>query len=486
MMTLLISNLISVRTGVEDLFVKETNQIVHTTSPGRPSVATMISFILIIVYGILSISDSAKLRKSAIWTGYIVAAIGTLAALGYALNLPPLYFSFEGWSTAMAVHTSILFMLSGSAMILEASSKIQEVRTESLKIGTKVFSLFLLVAVIPIVFVGTLSYGVTRDPTSADSFGASLLIIGGITTSVIAGFSFYTSRSIVKPILEIKAVARQIAEGNLSVKANENYTDEVGELGADFNHMISSIKSTEELRVNTEKLREINKAKAEFIAMISHELKTPLVPIKGYVEMLRNESYGKLNDNQKEKLEIIKNSSESLLRIIADLLDAQKIELGQLKYNKKENNLKFILEKAVDTMNIQAMSSQIQLLIKADDLRVYCDEDRIHQVVTNLIKNGLKACQPKIGKIEIFSEEFANEVKVSIRDNGSGIPDNELDKLFNKFYQVNTSTTREKDGSGLGLSICKGIVEAHNGEIKVESKLGQGTTFSFTLPKLMS
>lgn len=485
MITLLLSSFISIRTGIEDIFVKETGGVIETTTPGRPSVATMLNFILIIAYGIFSMSDSSRLRKLAVWFGYAVTAVGGIALLGYVMNLPSLYYSIEGLNTAMALHTSILFVMLGSGIILLRSYN-QEREKNSLKIRTKLLSLFLIASIIPIIFVDTLSYSVTRDPTSVASFGTSLLIIGGITIGTIAIFAFFTSKSIVKPILKIRDVASKIATGDLTVKADENSTDELGELAKAFNHMIYSIKLNESLKSKTEKLSEINKSKSEFIAMITHELKTPLVPIQGYVDLLLREHLGKLTEKQKERLEIVKNSSESLLNIVSDLLDVQKLELGQLKFVKKENNLKSMSEKAINTTNLQAVASKIQLANNVKDLHVYCDEARILQVIINLIRNSLKACQPEIGKIEISAEEFENEVKISVKDNGSGIPDSALDKLFHKFYQVDTSLTREHGGSGLGLSICKGIVEAHDGRIMVESKTGQGTTFSFTLPKIVS
>ena len=485
MITLLLSSFISIRTGIEDIFVKETGGVIETTTPGRPSVATMLNFILIIAYGIFSMSDSSRLRKLAVWFGYAVTAVGGIALLGYVMNLPSLYYSIEGLNTAMALHTSILFVMLGSGIILLRSYN-QEREKNSLKIRTKLLSLFLIASIIPIIFVDTLSYSVTRDPTSVASFGTSLLIIGGITIGTIAIFAFFTSKSIVKPILKIRDVASKIATGDLTVKADENSTDELGELAKAFNHMIYSIKLNESLKSKTEKLNEINKSKSEFIAMITHELKTPLVPIQGYVDLLLREHLGKLTEKQKERLEIVKNSSESLLNIVSDLLDVQKLELGQLKFVKKENNLKSMSEKAINTTNLQAVASKIQLANNVKDLHVYCDEARILQVIINLIRNSLKACQPEIGKIEISAEEFENEVKISVKDNGSGIPDSALDKLFHKFYQVDTSLTREHGGSGLGLSICKGIVEAHDGRIMVESKTGQGTTFSFTLPKIVS
>ncbi|MGQ0638897.1 MAG: sensor histidine kinase, partial [Nitrososphaerota archaeon] len=217
---------------------------------------------------------------------------------------------------------------------------------------------------------------------------------------------------------------------------------------------------------------------------ITHELKTPLVPIQGYADILLAGHLGQLNKNQKERIEVIKSSSASLLQLISDLLDAQKLELGQLRIKAQSNNVKSTIEKTITVMAIQAMTDNIELThnVKEDIYALY-DDERITQVLTNLIKNSLKVVQPKTGKVEVLSEDSQNQVKISVRDNGRGIPADALTKIFRKFYQVDTSTTREKGGSGLGLSICKGIIQAHGSEIHVESELGRGSTFSFTLPK---
>src|SRR5437899_6217265 len=135
-------------------------------------------------------------------------------------------------------------------------------------------------------------------------------------------------------------------------------------------------------------------------------------------------------------------------------------------------------------MEPQSISDQISLVNNVtQDVHVNYDDERIKQVLTNLIKNSLKACSAKIGKVEVSVEENPTEAIVSVRDNGRGIPSDAIDNIFKKFYQVDTSLTREKGGSGLGLSICKGIIEAHGGRIWGQSQPNKGATFSFSIPK---
>lgn len=285
-------------------------------------------------------------------------------------------------------------------------------------------------------------------------------------------------RKSLSPLSSLAMALSRVKEGIYGEKIAYSSKDEIGDLAETFNKMSITIKQKED------EAKKIEIAKDEFLAMITHELKTPLVPIQGYADILLGGHLGELNKSQKERVEIIKSSSASLLQLISDLLDAQKLELGQLKIKAQVNNLKSTLDKAIAAMLPQAISDQIELThnLKEDAYALY-DEERIHQVLANLIKNSLRAVQPKTGKVEVLVEDYKNDYKIYVRDNGKGIPKNAMDKIFKKFYQVDTSTTREKGGSGLGLAISKGIIEAHGSEIQFESELGRGTTFSFILPK---
>jgi len=301
------------------------------------------------------------------------------------------------------------------------------------------------------------------------------LLIVDIAVFVIVMLSIRKSLSPLD--MMIKTIAR-IKEGFYGEKIEYSSKDEIGELAQTFNAMSSTIQKKEQ------EAKKIETAKDEFLAMITHELKTPLVPIQGYSDILLGEHLGPLNKNQKDRLEVIRSSSATLLQLISDLLDAQKLELGQLRIRKSRNNLRDTIQKTLVSMEPQGISDQISLVNNlTQDVYVNYDDERIKQVLTNLIKNSLKACSPKVGKIEVLVEENLTEAIVSVRDNGRGIPPDAIDNIFKKFYQVDTSLTREKGGSGLGLSISKGIVEAHGGRMWVESKPHKGSTFSFSITK---
>ena len=285
-------------------------------------------------------------------------------------------------------------------------------------------------------------------------------------------------RQSLNPLEIITSGLSRVKEGIYGEKIDYRAQDEIGELVNSFNIMSDTIKQKEE------EAKKTDIAKDEFLSMITHELKTPLVPIQGYVDILLSEHLGPLTEKQKERLRIIKTSSNSLLSIISDLLDAQKLELGKLIIKKENLDIRNTIDKAVKTLQIFADENQIKIQQHLDkEVIIPHDQERIIQVLTNLIKNSLTAVKPKIGIIEIFVEDLEHEAKISIIDNGVGIPPAKQSELFKKFYQVDTSLTREIGGSGLGLAICKGIIDQHGGKISAESTLNEGSTFTFSLPK---
>lgn len=285
-------------------------------------------------------------------------------------------------------------------------------------------------------------------------------------------------RQSLNPLQIISRGMARVKEGIYGEKINYKIDDEIGQLVNTFNIMSDTIKQ------KTEEAKETDIAKDEFLSMITHELKTPLVPIQGYVDILLGEHLGPLTEKQKERLKIIKTSADALLRIISDLLDAQKLELGKLVVKKENRNIKDTIQLAIESLQPRATENKITIKQHLDkEILIAHDPERIRQVITNLLKNGVDVVKPNTGVIEVFVEDSENEIKISVKDNGPGIPIEKQKNLFKKFYQVDTSLTREVGGSGLGLAICKGLVEEHGGMISVESALGVGATFSFTLPK---
>jgi signal transduction histidine kinase len=242
-------------------------------------------------------------------------------------------------------------------------------------------------------------------------------------------------------------------------------------------------KTNIELHLETEKLRERDNAKAELAAMVSHELKTPLVTISGYAEMLKDESVlGKLNPEQIHAVDTISFQTVTLERLISDIMDAQKMDLKRMKFNKREFAVDELMDeqiqlhsKLMDDKNIQFTNTT------KEKLKIKSDPDRLNQVFANLIKNAVDFV-PENGKIEINATRKNGDVVFYVKDNGKGIPKEKQDGLFKKFYQIDTSLKRSHGGTGLGLVICKGITEALGGTIWLESEVGKGATFYFKIP----
>ena len=230
-------------------------------------------------------------------------------------------------------------------------------------------------------------------------------------------------------------------------------------------------------------LRKLEKIRQDFIANVSHELRTPISSIKGYTETLL-EGALKDKENAKDFLKIILSDSNRLATLIDDLLNLSKIESGKLIMETKAYKLLPIAEKVVSSLKgqIENKSITIKMNIPEDISDMLADETRIKQVLLNLIDNAIKYNHPN-GKISIAAHEVNDFVKVDITDTGIGIPNKDLPRLFERFYRVDKARSRELGGTGLGLSIVKHIIQAHGGQVLVQSTEGQGSTFSFTIPK---
>jgi len=248
------------------------------------------------------------------------------------------------------------------------------------------------------------------------------------------------------------------------------------------------VKMATEITAQDKKLREADIEKEEFSAMITHELKTPLVPVIGYSELLLDGTLGQLNEKQKETIQVMHSSAVSLSRLISDLLDVRKLELGKMKFEIREVDPKELIEHCMNVLKTLAQSKRVTLVSKdskaSDGLVLRCDSKRINQVLGNLVNNAIKFVAADTGKVEVSvtKNENTGEMIFAIKDNGVGIPKDRQKNIFKKFYQADTSMTRNAGGTGLGLAICKAMVEAHYGKIWFESEPGIGSTFYFSLP----
>lgn len=234
-----------------------------------------------------------------------------------------------------------------------------------------------------------------------------------------------------------------------------------------------------------QRLREIDKIKSELVANVSHELRTPLTSIKAYSETLIDIVGTEDVDTQKEFLNIICQESERLTNLISNLLDLSKLEAGDFKLELSDVNLAEIVKKCA--LLVKEMASQkgvsITVELPQQSSLVKCDASKIEQVVINLLSNSIKYNKPEGGKVDVSLKESRSTFELMIRDTGIGIPKEACDKIFEKFYRVDSSLTYQVSGTGLGLAIVKHIIDKHNGKITVESTINAGSKFMVTLPK---
>lgn len=236
-------------------------------------------------------------------------------------------------------------------------------------------------------------------------------------------------------------------------------------------------------------LLKLSHEKDDFLAMITHELKTPLTPIKSYVDILLSAKTGQLSEFQFKAVEAIKTNVDLMSKLISDLLDAQKLELGTFKLHKERHQVSKIISDTIAGLDSIITKKGILLTFDLldEDVFCFCDEMRIKQVMTNLISNAIDFCPKTDGNIKISLLKENSFSKIIIKDNGIGMEESNLDKLFTKFYQVDTATTREHGGTGLGLVICKGIVESHDGKIYAMSEgVGKGMEIHILLPDMIA
>lgn len=229
-------------------------------------------------------------------------------------------------------------------------------------------------------------------------------------------------------------------------------------------------ENKEKMQQQLEVIRKLSKAKDEFTSIITHELKTPLVPILSYIDLLLSKEFGAINEKQKKRLEIVRTNAHILESIISDFFDIMNIELHHLKLNKQTYDLSEIIKSVVKNMGPTVEKQNISITSDFQkNISCLCDKNRIIQVLTNLIINAIKHSKSN-GNIHIKLDSDNSYAHILVKDGGEGIPIDQLEKIFEKFYQVDTSLTRERGGSGLGLPVCKGIIEGHNGKIWAESE----------------
>lgn len=298
----------------------------------------------------------------------------------------------------------------------------------------------------------------------------NIIISSVIIVGIALGIGIIFSRDISNPILQLTYLAKEIGKENFDAKVTVKGRGEIAQLIKNMKDMGSELKNAK-------------KQKEEFISMITHELKTPLTPIMGFCQALNDpEILGILTPKQKDAVETISKNANRLNSIIGDLLDSHRLDFHKIKFNFNPVNVVELINSIINNYEKEIESKKIQVTVDAKQpILLTTDKQRVEQILTNIFVNSIDFVPKDTGKISVNAKLQEDSVLFTIQDNGTGIPPEEIDNIFDSFSQIDTAITRKHGGAGLGLAICKALVAKLDGKIWVESKLGQGTTFYFTI-----
>jgi signal transduction histidine kinase len=295
----------------------------------------------------------------------------------------------------------------------------------------------------------------------------------GVALALATIIAIWLTRSISGPVQALERGLRAVADGELDhqLALSSERVDEFGRLAVSF-------------RVMSKQLLELDKLKAEFVSVASHELKTPINVILGYLQLMQDGIYGPLSAKQTEVLATVEAQGKTLARLAAHLLDVTRFEAGGGRIDPRPIRLGDLLDDLERAFHVLAVQRGVEFRVTmADGLpeEVQWDVDRINEVMGNLLANAFKFTGAG-GRVELSAAPSDDSVRIEVRDTGAGIPPAQLPHIFEKFYQADNQGAASAAGTGLGLAIAKEIVEAHHGSIRCDSALGKGTTFTLLLP----
>ena len=315
-------------------------------------------------------------------------------------------------------------------------------------------------------------------------------LLTGAIAAIIVFLALWSAQLFFAPLRSLTLMARSVAGGDLDAKVPVPSGDEIGELAAAFNRMTGQLKDREEERnrllasehASRTEAEEANRLKDDFLATLSHELRTPLAAIIGWINLLKNKpEEGEL----REGLEVIERNAWAETQLVEDLLDVSRIARGQITLNRAALDLAAVVSEAVEAITPAAQARQIRLItdLPEEGACATGDWNRLRQVVLNLLSNAIKFTREG-GEVRVRLEAREGRLILSVRDNGVGIPPEHLPYIFNRFMQVDSSSTRRFGGMGLGLPIAWHLIQLHGGTIRAESEgLEKGACFTVELPE---
>jgi signal transduction histidine kinase len=316
---------------------------------------------------------------------------------------------------------------------------------------------------------------VAANHTSFASSRNLLIALGAGSLALALALGLLLSWSVVAPLRRTETRLDEIAEGNFSGHLAVANRDEIGALAARVNRM------SDELQRVYRELETASRHKSDFLATMSHELRTPLNAIIGFSEVLHEQMFGELNERQLAYVDDVLQAGRHLLSLINDVLDLAKIEAGKMELELSQVALPELLRSAVSMHSEQASRGDVELrlLAEPEQITINADERRLRQIVFNLVSNAVKFT-PADGRVDVSARLEDGQVEIAVADTGPGIAADDLETIFEEFEQAGDG--RQADGTGLGLPLSRKLVELHGGRLWVQSEVGHGSTFRFTLP----
>ncbi|MEO8384058.1 MAG: sensor histidine kinase [Betaproteobacteria bacterium] len=321
-------------------------------------------------------------------------------------------------------------------------------------------------------------------------YAAMYRAIGLLAIGLLAAFlvSYLLARAFAAPILKVGAGAKRIAAGDLGARIDVRTRDEVELLANQFNDMAERLGESyagleQKVAAKTAQLASANHHKSEFLANMSHELRTPLNAVIGFSDVLKEEYFGALNAKQREYVKDINESGQHLLSLINDILDLSKIEAGHMDLDLAAFSVPMAIDNAMVLVRERALRHQLHLRVRIAPgvSNIVADERKFKQILINLLTNAVKFSYPD-GWVEVVAQRDTNVVMVTVKDSGMGVASENHAAIFEEFRQLKSDGSAKFEGTGLGLSLARRLVELHGGRIWVESEPGKGAAFSFTLP----